>query len=154
MWKVSVFFGCTNLTSVTIGNSVTSIGEIAFYNCSSLTSITIPNSVTSIGKSAFENCGNLASITSLATTAPTIQSNTFEYVKSNGTLYTPFGSTGYDTWMSTNNYYLGKYNWIKEEFVSNNMIGYTANAKLNKDFTSSDFAILIVILQIVLCLHR
>jgi hypothetical protein len=51
------------LTSVTIGNSVTSIGFRAFYYCSSLTSITIPNSVTSIGDYAFEYCSSLTSVT-------------------------------------------------------------------------------------------
>ena len=35
---------------------VTSIGGRAFYYCTSLTSITIPDSVTSIGDSAFEGC--------------------------------------------------------------------------------------------------
>ena len=40
---------CTSLTSVTIPNSVTSIGDGAFGGCTSLTNVTIPNSVTSIG---------------------------------------------------------------------------------------------------------
>ena len=36
--------------------SVTSIGWSAFFGCSGLTSVTIPNSVTSIGSRAFEKC--------------------------------------------------------------------------------------------------
>jgi hypothetical protein len=54
---------CTNLTSVTIGNSVTSIGSKAFVACSGLTSVTIPNSVTSIGDYAFQWCSSLTSVT-------------------------------------------------------------------------------------------
>jgi len=54
------FGGCTGLTSVTIPDSVTSIGEYAFYGCTGLTSITISDSVTSIGYSAFYNCLNLS----------------------------------------------------------------------------------------------
>ena len=57
------FYGCSDLTSVTIGNSVTSIGGSAFRNCSGLTSVTIPNSVTSIGGSACRNCSGLTSVT-------------------------------------------------------------------------------------------
>ena len=56
------FYNCSGLTSVTIGDSVTSIGYRAFYNCSGLTSITIGNGVTSIGSSAFEGCSRLTSI--------------------------------------------------------------------------------------------
>ena len=59
----SAFSGCTGLTSITIPDSVTSIGDCAFYGCTGLTSITIPNSVTSIGDSAFYDCTGLTSIT-------------------------------------------------------------------------------------------
>ena len=56
------FWGCGSPTSVTIGNGVTSIGEWAFYWCDSLTSVTIGNGVTSIGDEAFWGCSGLTSI--------------------------------------------------------------------------------------------
>ena len=57
------FYGCSDLTSVIIGNNVTSIGDYAFYNCSGLASVIIGNSVTSIGSSAFNGCSGLTSVT-------------------------------------------------------------------------------------------
>ena len=53
------FYGCSKLTSVTIGNSVTSIGSSAFYGCEGLKSVTIPDSVTTIGAYAFNYCTGL-----------------------------------------------------------------------------------------------
>ena len=58
----NAFRKCSALTSVTIGNSVTSIGFNAFYDCSKLTSVTIPNSVTHIGDEAFSGCSKLTSV--------------------------------------------------------------------------------------------
>ena len=111
----SAFAGCSGLTSITIPNSVTTISNDAFQYCTGLTSVTIGNSVTTIGTYAFNSCSSLTSITSLSTTAPTITNSTFYNIKTGGTLTVPSGSTGYNIWMGTGNYYLGKYNWTKVE---------------------------------------
>ena len=52
-----------SITSITIPNGVTKIGDYVFYNYTGLTSVTIPNSVTSIGSDAFAYCPGLTSIT-------------------------------------------------------------------------------------------
>ena len=59
----SAFRDCTSLSSITIPDGVTSIGNYAFSGCASLTSITIPDSVTTIGSYAFSDCSSLTSIT-------------------------------------------------------------------------------------------
>ena len=57
----TAFFRCTSLASITIPESVTSIGDSVFAN-SGITSIAIPNGVISIGNWAFENCTSLESV--------------------------------------------------------------------------------------------
>ena len=59
----STFNGCYALPSITIPDSVTSIDILAFWNCYSFTSVTIPNSVTSISAGLFDTCSGLTSVT-------------------------------------------------------------------------------------------
>ncbi|MBR2296384.1 MAG: leucine-rich repeat protein [Clostridia bacterium] len=73
------FYDCTSLTSITIGNSVTSIGGAAFNGCTSLKSVTIPDSVTSIGKYAFYNCTSLTEINFNATAMNDLSSDNFVF---------------------------------------------------------------------------
>ena len=58
----SPFNNMKTLTSVNIGNCVTSIERNTLYGCSGLASITIPNSVTSIGDYAFNGCTGLKTV--------------------------------------------------------------------------------------------
>ena len=61
-WFTSQVTLFPNVSSVTIGNHVTSIGECAFYNCKSLDEVIIPSSVRSIGNRAFDSCELLKKI--------------------------------------------------------------------------------------------
>jgi hypothetical protein len=58
----SAFSGCSSLTSINIPDSITSIGDYAFEGCSNLKSVVIGNGVTNIGSFAFYNCSSLTSI--------------------------------------------------------------------------------------------
>ena len=76
--STGTFYGCIKLASITIPSSVTTIQSYALSGAG-LTSITIPNSVASIGDNTFGNCTALASVT-LPTNASftTLQGLTFD----------------------------------------------------------------------------
>ena len=58
-----IFAYCTSLSSVTLPDSLQTIGDWAFANCTSLSSVTLPNhSLTGIGEGIFESCEKLATI--------------------------------------------------------------------------------------------
>ena len=70
------FSGCTNLTTVTIPNNVTSLGINSFKDCTNLQTITIPSSISSIPNGTFSGCTSLTSVL-LPSTLTTIGNNAF-----------------------------------------------------------------------------
>ena len=72
-------FNGSGLTSVTIGEGVTSIGDYAFYYCRNLTSITIPENVTSIGYKAFCYCTSVTEVNFNAVAMNSLTSGNFVF---------------------------------------------------------------------------
>lgn len=57
------FYGCSNLTDVTLPNTMTSIREYTFFECTRLNTVTLSNSLDSIQPHAFEECSALSELT-------------------------------------------------------------------------------------------
>ncbi len=90
------------LNSIFIGNKF-GIGSSAFSYCYTLTSITIPDTVTSIGTSAFIGCNGLGYIRFESETPPTVaNSNVFKNIPTDCIIYVP--STSLSAYKSATNY--------------------------------------------------
>ena len=78
------------ITSITLPESVKTIGDYAFYQCYSLKKVNIPSKVVSIGERAFGSCWELAEINCEPTTPPTLGDSAFANVPA--TCYVPAAS--------------------------------------------------------------
>ena len=89
--------GASQLQSVTIPNTVTTIGRNAFQGCSQLTSVVIPDSVTELGQDIFANCTSLSQVT-LGAGMTQIARTMFQGCKALRSIYIPSNITsiGYD----------------------------------------------------------
>lgn len=56
------FSGCQNLESVTLPETLTTLGSEAFYGCKNLESVALPESLTTLGGSAFKSCSSLKAV--------------------------------------------------------------------------------------------
>ena len=109
--------------------TVTSIGANAFSGCDGLTSITIGNSVTSIGGYAFA-CSNIRTIYCQSTTPPTYNNGFYEDVLMYSTLYVPTGcKSAYeavDPWRNFWNIEEMEFNGIEDIIADSNEISVMA----------------------------
>ena len=96
----SAFNGCNNITALDMSPVIETIGDNAFGYIS-IKECRLPETIKALGAGVFVGCDEITSITCLATTAPTIQTNTFPVsFKESCSLYYPSGATGYDAWTS------------------------------------------------------
>jgi len=77
LWRTDAPWDWQDLKSVSIGNSITSIGDYAFCGCQQLSSITIGWSVTNIGYASINHCDGITEVTLPASVA-SIEQGAFE----------------------------------------------------------------------------
>lgn len=96
----NMFFGCSGLSSVSLPNSIQTIGQNAFRSAG-ITSVDIPSSCTSIGNYAFYGCP-LAMVVAEPVTPPSLGSSA---LSSNPLIYIPCGtySVYYNMWYQYRN---------------------------------------------------
>ena len=87
------FAQCYSLTTINIPDSVTSIGQYAFQSCDAVTSVTIGSGVSTIGSGAFYNCYEIKEIICESTDAPALADKwVFNGVDKAVTVYVPAAS--------------------------------------------------------------
>ena len=127
-WFTSQVTLFPNVSSVTIGNQVTSIGDFAFSDCKSLSDVTIGNHVTSIGSSAFCSCKSLEEII-LPSSVLSIGDYAFAYCTSLEDVIIPPSVTSIGRWM------FDECNIIKGAYPKNLSLSF---ARLNIGYDPTD----------------
>ena len=94
---LAAFSSCDNLKSINIPNTVTNMDDYAFANCNSLTNIVIPNSISTIQNYTFSECRNLNSIT-LPNSITSIGSGAFSKCNSLTSILIPNSVTSIGEW--------------------------------------------------------
>ena len=86
------FLNLENIEEFVFGADVTTIPASLCQGLTGLKSLTIPESVTSIGNKVFRNCSSLTSVRCNATTPPALGTNVFDNIDNTIPVYVPCGS--------------------------------------------------------------
>ena len=82
------FASCTEVTSITLPNTILSFGECAFSGCTGLTTLSIPNSLETIGEACFSGSMGLTELT-FPETLRSIGSRAFYLCRNLANIYIP-----------------------------------------------------------------
>ena len=143
-----MFYNCSGFTgSLTIPNSVTTIGKSAFSMCSGFTgSLTIGNSVTEIGESAFLRCSGFTGSLTIPNSVISIRSAAFDQCSGfTGSLTIPNSVTtiGYDAFYDctgfTGSLTIGNSVTTIGDWAFRNCSGFTGSLTIPNAVTSIDF---------------
>lgn len=83
---------CGMSNVVSLGQVTTLGGTYAFQNCTNLKTVVLPSTITSVQASAFSGCTALTTVTCYATTPPTLGSNAFQNCSKLTNIYVPADS--------------------------------------------------------------
>ena len=121
-----VFWGCADLTSVTISEGVQMLDMYVFKDCTSLKSVTFPKSLMEPGYYTFENCTALETVYFEGDAPYWFDSNFFKGVTA--TAYYPAGNETWTEEIMQN--YGGNITWLPFGEVTNSVEWVAANATL------------------------
>ncbi len=88
------FYGCASMETISLPPALATIGNTAPRSCTALKSISIPSSVTSIGTNVFSGDTSLEGIRFKGVTPPTASRTSFANIPTTCKIYVPAGSLG------------------------------------------------------------
>ncbi len=135
---------------ITFSGTVTSIGYHAFRsNCGYIQTMTIPNTVTSIGERAFESCSNLVSLNfprNLTTIGTAAFANCYNFVPDDFSHLTSFGESAFQytkitgqLTLSSDLAYMGKNAFNNNDGITEVIIPHTPATMSTHIFNDCDY---------------
>ena len=130
--------GSTELTHVTFNEALTGIGANSFTDCEGLIFVDF-GGAQSIGDEAFSGCSALRTMAFNTSTPPTVGTNAFDGLPSNGRIICPASAVAaYQTWVSQNNLYGWLVNnWARLDEIDNRIafdaIAWTTDYNFDTD---------------------